>query len=65
MLIYGAGDGGVMVLRELLQQPRARPRAVAFLDDDRSKHRTLIQRLPVIGGLDALARAVTRPARPR
>ncbi len=54
VVIYGAGDGGVMVLRELLNNRSLGRRAVAFLDDDRSKHRTLIQRLPVMGGLDAL-----------
>ena len=58
MLIYGAGDGGVMVVRELLNNHALGREAVAFLDDDRSKHRTRIQSLPVIGGLDALARAV-------
>ena len=58
VLIYGAGDGGVMVVRELLNNHALGREAVAFLDDDRSKHRTRIQRLPVIGGLDALARAV-------
>jgi len=58
VLIYGAGDGGVMVVRELVNNHALGREAVAFLDDDRSKHRTRIQSLPVIGGLDALARAV-------
>jgi UDP-GlcNAc:undecaprenyl-phosphate GlcNAc-1-phosphate transferase len=58
VLIYGAGDGGVMVLREILNNRALGREAVAFLDDDRSKHRTLIQRLPVLGGLDQVAQAV-------
>ena len=54
VLIYGAGDAGVMLLRELRNNPALERQVVAFLDDDRSKHRTLIQRLPVAGGLEQL-----------
>jgi UDP-GlcNAc:undecaprenyl-phosphate GlcNAc-1-phosphate transferase len=58
VLIYGAGDAGVMLLRELRNNPALERQVVAFLDDDRSKHRTLIQQLPVAGGLDQLPRIV-------
>jgi UDP-GlcNAc:undecaprenyl-phosphate GlcNAc-1-phosphate transferase len=58
VLIYGAGDAGVMLLRELRNNPSLDRQVVAFLDDDRSKHRTLIQRLPVAGGLDQLPEIV-------
>jgi UDP-GlcNAc:undecaprenyl-phosphate GlcNAc-1-phosphate transferase len=54
VLIYGAGDGGVMVLRELVNNHDLRRRAVAFLDDDRSKHRTRILGVPVVGGPECL-----------
>ncbi|HEY8548400.1 MAG TPA: hypothetical protein VIL35_00475 [Vicinamibacterales bacterium] len=54
VLIYGAGDGGLMLLRELRNNPALNRLAVGFLDDDRSKQRTLVQRLPVLGGLDQL-----------
>ncbi len=58
VLIYGAGDAGVMLLRELRNNPALEREVVAFLDDDRSKHRTLIQRLPVAGGLEQLPQIV-------
>jgi UDP-GlcNAc:undecaprenyl-phosphate/decaprenyl-phosphate GlcNAc-1-phosphate transferase len=58
VLIYGAGDAGVMLLRELRNNPALERQVVAFLDDDRSKHRTLIQRLPVAGGLEQLPQIV-------
>jgi UDP-GlcNAc:undecaprenyl-phosphate/decaprenyl-phosphate GlcNAc-1-phosphate transferase len=58
VLIYGAGDAGVMLLRELRNNPGLDRQVVAFVDDDRSKHRTLIQRLPVAGGLDQLPQIV-------
>ena len=58
VLIYGAGDAGVMLLRELRNNPGLERQVVAFVDDDRSKHRTLIQRLPVAGGLDQLPQIV-------
>jgi UDP-GlcNAc:undecaprenyl-phosphate GlcNAc-1-phosphate transferase len=58
VLIYGAGDAGVMLLRELRNNASLERQVVAFLDDDRSKHRTLIQRLPVAGGLEQLPHIV-------
>jgi len=58
VLIYGAGDAGVMLLRELRNNPALERQVVAFVDDDRSKHRTLIQRLPVAGGLEQLPQIV-------
>ncbi|MCL4813433.1 MAG: hypothetical protein KJ061_13155 [Vicinamibacteraceae bacterium] len=54
VVIYGAGDGGVMVLRELRNNPALGMVAVAFLDDDRGKHRTTINGVPVVGGCEKL-----------
>jgi FlaA1/EpsC-like NDP-sugar epimerase len=47
-----------MLLRELRNNPALERQVVAFVDDDRSKHRTLIQRLPVAGGLEQLPQIV-------
>jgi UDP-GlcNAc:undecaprenyl-phosphate/decaprenyl-phosphate GlcNAc-1-phosphate transferase len=51
-LIYGAGDGGALTLRELRNNADLGRQAVGFLDDDRNKRGTRIYGLPVLGGLD-------------
>jgi UDP-GlcNAc:undecaprenyl-phosphate GlcNAc-1-phosphate transferase len=60
VMIYGAGRGGTLLLRELLQNRELGLLPVGFLDDDRSKQRVRIEGVPVLGRLDelpALARA--------
>ncbi len=52
VLIYGAGDGGELAMRELLNNPALERIPVGFLDDDPSKSRTQIHGVPVLGGLD-------------
>jgi UDP-GlcNAc:undecaprenyl-phosphate GlcNAc-1-phosphate transferase len=51
-LIYGAGDGGALTLRELRNNMGLGRQAVGFLDDDRDKRGTRIYGLPVLGGLE-------------
>jgi UDP-GlcNAc:undecaprenyl-phosphate GlcNAc-1-phosphate transferase len=51
-LIYGAGDGGALTLRELRNNVGLERQPVGFLDDDRRKRGTLYG-LPILGGLDA------------
>jgi UDP-GlcNAc:undecaprenyl-phosphate GlcNAc-1-phosphate transferase len=55
-LIYGAGAGGVMVLREARTNRALEWRVVGFLDDDRHKQRTNVHGAPVLGGIDVLDR---------
>jgi UDP-GlcNAc:undecaprenyl-phosphate GlcNAc-1-phosphate transferase len=52
-LIYGAGDGGALTLRELRNNASLARQPVGFLDDDREKRGTQIYGLSVLGGLDA------------
>ncbi len=53
--IYGAGDGGEMVLRELKNNPEWNLVPVGFVDDDPRKHDKLIHGLKVYDGNGALA----------
>jgi UDP-GlcNAc:undecaprenyl-phosphate GlcNAc-1-phosphate transferase len=59
VLIYGAGDGGELALRELRNNPDLKREPVGFVDDDRAKIRTGIHGVPVLGDLDAVEALVT------
>lgn len=48
VLIYGAGDGGEMVLRELRNNPQWQLRPIGFLDDDPRKKDKVINGLKVL-----------------
>ena len=50
VLIYGAGDGGELVLRELMNNRGLKYSPVGFLDDDPAKNGKLIHGLKVYGG---------------
>ena len=58
VLIYGAGDGGVLALRELLDNSSLGREPSGFIDDDPTKQLTKIQGLTVFGGLDQLANVI-------
>ena len=49
VLIFGAGDGGELLLRELRKNKTARRHAVVFFDDDARKNGKVMQGLPVAG----------------
>ena len=55
VLIYGAGDGGEMVLRELRNNPELKYQPVAFVDDDPLKKGKIINGLPVFDANGLLA----------
>jgi FlaA1/EpsC-like NDP-sugar epimerase len=55
VIIVGAGDAGSMIVRELQRNREAKLEPVAFVDDDRSKHGSLIHGLRVEGGRKDLA----------
>jgi FlaA1/EpsC-like NDP-sugar epimerase len=56
VLIVGAGDGGRLVLREILRNPGLGLDPVGFVDDDPTKHRVRIDGVRVLGRTDELAR---------
>ena len=59
-LLYGAGDGGLLALRELRQNPDAPWTPVGFVDDDPMKNGQVMQGLRVLGPGDDLGALCTR-----
>lgn len=54
ILIFGAGDGGELILREIQNNPELNYNPVGFVDDDPNKKGKVIHGLPVLGGNGAL-----------
>jgi UDP-GlcNAc:undecaprenyl-phosphate GlcNAc-1-phosphate transferase len=59
VLIYGAGDAGELLLRELLNNREWRYAPVGFMDDDKKKHGKIIHGFRVFGGNGLFVRIVT------
>ncbi len=60
VLLYGAGELGESLLRQMLKTPSANYRVVGFLDDDRSKWGLNVHGVPVLGGRESLGAALGR-----
>jgi UDP-GlcNAc:undecaprenyl-phosphate GlcNAc-1-phosphate transferase len=60
VIIYGAGDGGVLALREIVNNPGLGRQPIGFIDDDRSKWNSLVQGIPVLGDVTRLPHVLTR-----
>jgi FlaA1/EpsC-like NDP-sugar epimerase len=59
VLIVGAGDGGRLLLREIMRNPELGYRPVGFIDDDPRKQGARIDRgLEVLGGTNELGRVL-------
>jgi FlaA1/EpsC-like NDP-sugar epimerase len=59
VLIVGAGDGGRLLLREIMRNPQLGFRPVGFVDDDPRKQRARIDRgLSVLGTTEELPRVL-------
>ncbi len=57
-LIYGAGRKGANALRELVSDPSATLRPVAFFDDDAAKDGRVVNGLPIVGSSSTVERAI-------
>ena len=57
-LIVGAGDGGRLLLREILRNPALGYRPVGFVDDDPRKQRVRVDRFEVLGTTRELGRVL-------
>ncbi len=62
VLIVGAGDGGRLVLREILRNPALGLNPVGFVDDDPTKRGIRIDGVRVLGGTDDSPGSSTRPS---
>jgi FlaA1/EpsC-like NDP-sugar epimerase len=56
-LVYGAGSGGELALRELQANTRLGLRVVGFLDDNAIRHRSVLHGVEVLGGIESLETA--------
>jgi len=59
-LIYGAGDAGITLLREIRNNPKLAYRVCGFLDDGRDKEGLLISGIEVLGGGDEVQALVAK-----
>jgi FlaA1/EpsC-like NDP-sugar epimerase len=59
-LIIGAGSGGTMVARQLLNNHDIDLKPVAFIDDDPKKYKLDILGIPVAGSSDSIAETVEK-----
>jgi UDP-GlcNAc:undecaprenyl-phosphate/decaprenyl-phosphate GlcNAc-1-phosphate transferase len=57
VVVYGAGDGGAMVVREFANTEKA-PQMVGFIDDDPRKQRVRVQGYPVLGPFQTLVELI-------
>ena len=60
VLLYGAGRGGEILLRELLNNPQLNVFPVGYLDDDPLKKGRKLLGYPIVGGLASLDRYLAR-----
>lgn len=58
VLIYGAGDSGEQIVRQMLLDSNAKFTPVGFLDDNPRKRRLRIQGIRVLGNLQGLEKVV-------
>lgn len=60
VLVYGAGEAGVQIVRELNRNPQLGLDVVGFVDDDPNKQYLYINGVPVLGRRDDLLALVQR-----
>jgi len=60
VLIIGAGQGGTLVARQLLNNPELGLRPAAFIDDDFRKYKLQILDIPVVGTSKGIVNAVEK-----
>jgi UDP-GlcNAc:undecaprenyl-phosphate/decaprenyl-phosphate GlcNAc-1-phosphate transferase len=61
VVVYGAGDGGALVVREFANAERS-PQMIGFIDDDPRKQRIRVQGYPVLGPYESLVELISTGA---
>jgi FlaA1/EpsC-like NDP-sugar epimerase len=59
-LIYGAGESGTVLLREIRNNPKLSYRVIGFVDDNKEKHDLRVAGIKVLGSGDDLRALVKR-----
>ncbi|MFH0791444.1 MAG: nucleoside-diphosphate sugar epimerase/dehydratase [Candidatus Omnitrophota bacterium] len=59
-IIIGAGEAGVMVLRETRNNPKANIEIIGFIDDDQNKKNLRIQGVSILGTRSDIASVITK-----
>lgn len=59
-MLIGAGDGAVLVIRELENNPHAKNQVLCLIDDDPAKRGSRVRGIRVVGGRDKIVEAAKR-----
>ncbi|KNY25566.1 polysaccharide biosynthesis protein [Pseudobacteroides cellulosolvens] len=59
-MIIGAGEAGSIIIKEMKSNINCKYKPVAAIDDDKKKHKTKINGVPIIGGRDKILWAVKK-----
>lgn len=60
VLIFGAGDAGAMIAKEIELHPEMSYKLVAFMDDNNEKQGRKVNGIPVLGGIEDIEDVVDR-----
>lgn len=60
VLIFGAGDAGVMIAKEIELHPEMSYKLIAFMDDSNEKKGRKVNGIPVLGGIEDIEDVVNR-----
>lgn len=57
-LLIGAGDAGAIIVRESKKSLKQHTKIIAALDDDKSKHRSSLNGVPIVGAIENIEKYV-------
>lgn len=63
VLLVGATSLAEQFIQDMARDPRTNYRVVGILDNDATQHNRLLQRAPILGGIDSLPQALERLAK--